>query len=73
MNPMGIALAFLAFGLVSGLGVFIVGNTAPALVRSTGVSRMRAGAARFTYAGLLLLGLAMILAGAYATYKVIYG
>ena len=73
MNPMGIALAFLAFGLVSGLGVFIVGNTAPALVRSTGASRTREGMALFMYASLLLLGLAMILAGGYATYKVIYG
>ncbi|MDO8671616.1 MAG: hypothetical protein Q7O66_09325 [Dehalococcoidia bacterium] len=73
MNPLGIALAFMAFGLVSGLGVFIVGNTVPSLMRSTGISSMGAGTARFTYASLLLLGLAMILAGAFATYKVIYG
>lgn len=82
MNPLGIALAFLAFGLVSGLGVFMVVNTVPAIagdVRTTnGMGKIndslwQQGGAMVIHASLFLLGIAFILAGAYATYVVIYG
>ncbi|MDP2935216.1 MAG: hypothetical protein Q8O86_01860 [Dehalococcoidia bacterium] len=80
MNPLGIAMAFLAFGLVSGLGVFIVVNTLPAYSREltaevglVSTAHLRRSLAMFVHTLVLVVGVMLIIAGAYATYRVVYG
>lgn len=80
MHPMGIVLAFVAFGLVSGLGVFIVTSTLSALARTLRpnvglipTGSLRQSLAMLFYTGLHLLGIALTAAGGYAAYRVIYG
>ena len=73
MHPLGFVFAFAAFGLVGGLGLFIAGNTASGLFRLLRRSQQRQSPIMFVYSSLLLAGLAMIVAGGYATYRVIYG
>ncbi len=72
MHPLGIVFAFLAFGLVSGLGVFIAGNSAPGLWRSLRSTQLQ-GPIMVLHSSLMVFGLSLVLAGVYATYRVIYG
>lgn len=80
MNPLGIAVAFFAFGLVSGLGVFIVVNTLPAYSRElaaevglVSTAHLRRRLAIFVHTVVLLVGVILTVAGGYATYRVIFG
>ena len=81
MSLLGIALAFMAFGLVAGLGVFTVTSSVPAVIHGFspnpglshyGGSWVRWSLAMVTHLGLLLIGIMLMLAGALATYRVIY-
>jgi len=81
MNPLSIALAFIVFWLVIGLGLFLFFNTLAALLKHAraGVelgllapARVRHSLALVLDTGLLLLGMAMVAAGGYATYVVVY-
>ncbi len=82
MNPLGLFLAFLILGLAIGLGLFFCANSTATFLRearrSTRVGLATHGGLHgtlvmFTHTVFLLLGMALIAAGAYATYAVIYG
>ncbi|MBI4319159.1 MAG: hypothetical protein HY675_11770 [Chloroflexi bacterium] len=82
MNPIGIALAFVLFWAMIGLGLFltfsgVVGlvrreDTVGIVVRSGTAQGTRQVAELIVNAVLLVVGLALAYAGAYATYTVIY-
>ena len=79
MNPIGIAIAFVMFWGVIGLGLFLTATGIVGLAKKGGIIGYAAQAenARLTastamYMIVLLAGLAMVYAGGYATYAVIY-
>ncbi|TAK28888.1 MAG: hypothetical protein EPO21_21775 [Chloroflexota bacterium] len=79
MNPIGIAIAFVMFWGVIGLGLFLMATGVVGLAKKGGIIGYAAHAetARMTtstvlYMVALLAGLAMTYVGAYATYAVIY-
>ena len=81
MNPLGMALTFVALWLIIGLGAFLFFNTLSAFFKHMRVgvvlgllpaAKLRSNLAIFLDLTLLLLGMAMMLAGLYATYVVIY-
>lgn len=73
MHPLGLVMAFAAFGLVAGLGLFIAGNAAHGLWRSLRSGQLGRSAIMLTHSSLVLFGLVLVLAGGLATYRVIYG
>ena len=81
MNPLGIALAFVVFWLIIGLGAFLFFNTLSAFFKNmrAGVVlgllptvKLRSSLAILLDLTLLFLGMAVMLAGLYANYVVIY-
>jgi len=82
MNPLAIAAAFITFWLIIGLGLFLSLNSLAFLWRSRGGVAIKgnphwAGPMRWALAQglallLILIGLALISTGGYATYTVIY-
>ena len=80
MNPVGIAIAFVLFWALIGMGLFLTTTGIVGLAKKgTGIGyAARAEVATKQATGLmiymivLLAGLAMTYAGAYATYAVIY-
>lgn len=81
MNPLGIALVFVVFWLVIGLGLFLFfynlaslrrHSCSAVLARVVAVEPLRHNIETAVSVALLLIGVGMVYAGAYATYIVIY-
>jgi len=82
MNPAAIAVVFILFWLVIGLGLFLSLTSLALLSRSWGTMGVRTKHRRAGPPGrsrgwglhivVALLGLALVYAGGYATYTVIY-
>lgn len=81
MHPLSVALAFMFFWLVTGLGLFLFSNNLVGLFKRVRVNQ-EAGFVAMGYRKqgwllglnlvLVLAGLAMMFYGGYATYMVIY-
>ncbi len=82
MNPLGILIAFLLFGLVIGVGAFLVISSLGALyqrralhvsaIHMAGSYSLRDLAGVMTRMALLLLGVAMVYQGALWIYIVVF-
>ncbi len=82
MNPLGLALAFVLFWAMIGLGLFLIfagavgiarrEDTVGLLARSVAVQGSRQAVELVVNGVLLAVGVALAYGGAYATYMVIY-
>lgn len=82
MNPLGILIAFMLFGMVIGVGAFLAVNSLGALyqrralhisaVHSAGAYSLKDLAGLMTRMVLLLLGVAMVYQGALWIYIVVF-